>query len=82
MTRESTRLAIIEQALADTLERLGELPSASHIRALSAKAFSYQRRVRDWPLNPPTEQQRTAMVDLVLELNIAVMKAAEDAGAL
>jgi hypothetical protein len=82
MARESTRLAIIEQALADTLERLGELPSSAHVRALSAKALSYQRRVREWVVSPPSEQQRSLMVDLVLELNIAVMKAAEDAGAL
>ena len=78
----STRLAIVEQALADTLDRLDELPAGPRVRALRAQALTYQRIVHNWSTDPPNDEQRSAMVDLVLQLNIAVMKAAEDTGSL
>ena len=82
MARASTRLAIIEQALVDTLERLDELPDDPRVRALKVKAQTFQRAARAWATHPPSDEQRTAMVDSVLELNIAVMRLAEDLGAL
>jgi hypothetical protein len=82
MSRGSTRLAIIEQALSDTLERLNELPEDARVRALKVKAQSFQRAARAWGIQPPSEEQRMAMVDSVLELNIAVMRLAEDLGSL
>jgi hypothetical protein len=80
MTAGSARLAIIEQALTDTLARLDELPESPRVRALRARATGYRLRVRGWQTMPPSDPERTAMVDLVLELNIAVMRAAEEAG--
>jgi hypothetical protein len=82
VARGSTRLAIIEQALVDTLERLDELPEDARVRALKVRAQGYQRAARLWATHPPSEEQRTAMVDSVLELNIAVMRLAEELGAL
>jgi hypothetical protein len=82
VARESTRLAIVEQALEDTLERLEELPDDPRVRTLKVKAQGYQRAARAWGTHPPSDEQRTAMVDSVLELNIAVMRLAEDLGAL
>jgi hypothetical protein len=80
--RGSTRLAIVEQALADTLERLDELPDDPRVRALKVKASGYQRAAHAWATTPPSDEQRSAMVDSVLELNISVMRLAEDLGAL
>jgi hypothetical protein len=82
MARGSTRLAIVEQALVDTLERLDELPDDPRVRALKGRAQSDQRAARTWASHPPSAEQRSAMVDSVLELNISVMRLAEDLGAL
>jgi hypothetical protein len=82
MSRGSTRLAIVEQALADTLERLDELPDGPRVRELKTKAQGYLRAARMWATTPPSEAQRTAMVDAVIEMNIAVMRLAEELGAL
>ncbi len=69
----STRLAIVEQALVDTLERLGELPAGPRVRELRTKAEGYERALRGWSTVPPTEEQRSALLKLVLELNLEVM---------
>lgn len=42
---ESTRIAIIERALEDTLERLDELPASSRVLVLRGRALAYQRVV-------------------------------------
>ncbi len=71
---KSTRLAIVEQSLADTVERLQELPPGPRVRELRAKAEGYDRALRAWLLRAPTEEQRAALLKLVLELNVEVMK--------
>ena len=69
----STRLAIVEQSLADTLERLRELPAGPRVRELRAKVEGYERALRAWMVRPPSEEQRAALLKLVLELNVEVM---------
>ncbi len=69
----STRLAIVEKSLADSLERLSELPPGPRVRELKTKAEGFQRAMRSWALRPPTEDQRQALMKLVLELNMEVM---------
>jgi hypothetical protein len=69
----STRLAIVEQSLNDTLERLSELPAGPRARELRTKAEAFQRALRTWAMRPPTEEQRAALLRLVLELNVEVM---------
>jgi hypothetical protein len=69
----STRLAIVEQSLNDTLERLNELPAGPRVRELRTKAEGFQRALRAWAMRPPTEEQRAALLRLVLELNLEVM---------
>jgi hypothetical protein len=71
--RESTRLAIVEQALADTLERLLEIEPSPRVRELRAKAQGYERALQAWASRPPTEEQRAALLRLVLELNVEVI---------
>lgn len=69
----STRLAIVEQSLNDTVERLNELPPGPRVRELRTKAEGFQRALRTWTVSPPTEEQRAALLKLVLELNLEVM---------
>ena len=79
---KSTRLAIVEQSLADILERLSELEPAGantvKLRELRTKALAYDRTVRGWTVHPPSEAQRSAMLKLVLELNVQVMQVARE----
>ena len=75
---KSTRLSIVEQSLADILERLADLhPTESTVmklRELRTKAFAYERTTKAWVANAPSEAQRQAMLKLVLELNVQVME--------
>jgi len=68
--RGSTRLAIVEQSLNDTIERLGELPPGPRVRELRAKAEGFERALKAWSTRPPTEEQRATLLKLVLELNV------------
>jgi len=69
----STRVNIVEKALTDTIERLNELPPGPRVRELRAKADGFQRALRTWILRPPSEEQRSALLRLVLELNVEAM---------
>jgi hypothetical protein len=69
----STRLAIVEQALVDTVERLRDIAPSPRVRELRAKAEGYERALRAWVSRPPTEEQRHALLRLVLELNVEVI---------
>jgi hypothetical protein len=69
----STRLAIVQQSLYDTIERLNELPAGSGVRELRLKAEGFQRALRSWDVSPPTEEQRATLLKLVLDLNVEVM---------
>jgi hypothetical protein len=76
----STRLAIVEQSLIDTLERLSELPVSPRVRELRTKAESFERALRSWTTRPPTEEQRATLLKLVLELNVEVIAMGREAG--
>jgi hypothetical protein len=69
----STRLAIVEKCLADTIERLRELPPGPRVRELRAKAEGFERALHAWSVRPPTEEQRATLLKLVLELNVETM---------
>ncbi len=69
----STRLAIVEQSLIDTRERLRDLQPSPRVRELRAKAEGYERALKAWTLRPPTEEQRGTLLKLVLELNMEVI---------
>jgi hypothetical protein len=76
----STRLNIIDKSLADTLERLREMPPGPRVRELRAKAKAFQRVVHAWAATPPSEGHRTELLRLVLELNVEVMALGRDRG--
>jgi hypothetical protein len=69
----STRLAIVEKSLQDTIERLNELPPGPRVRELRNKAEGFERALRAWTVRPPTEEQRHTLLKLVLELNMEAM---------
>ncbi len=69
----STRLAIVESSLIDTMERLSDLPPGPRVRELRARAEGFERALRAWTINPPTEPQRAALLKLVLDLNVEVI---------
>ena len=71
---KSTRLAIVSQSLHDSLERLREMPATARSRELRTKAQAYERVVNQWSIHPPSEEQRAAMVKLVLDLNMEIMR--------
>ena len=74
----STRLAIVAQSLIDTVARLSELPAGPRVRELRAKAEGFERALRTWSARPPTEEQRSALLKLVLDLNVEVMTLGRD----
>jgi hypothetical protein len=69
----STRFAIVEQSLADASERLRDLVGSPQVRELRARAQAYERAVQNWKTLPPTEEQRAALLKLVLELHVEVI---------
>jgi phosphoenolpyruvate carboxylase len=70
----STRIAIVEQSLVDTIERLRDLAPGPRAREFRAKAEGYERAVRGWSTLPPNEEQRATLLKLVLELNVEVIE--------
>jgi|HubBroStandDraft_2_1064218.scaffolds.fasta_scaffold32347_3 hypothetical protein len=75
---ESTRLAIVQQALADIVERLSEMPTTPRVVELRHKASSYDVVVKTWEARPPTETARAGMLKSVLDLNVEVMEAGKN----
>jgi len=69
----STRLAIVERSLLDIVERLSELPPGPRVRELRAIAEGFERALRAWSARPPTEEQRSTLLKLVLDLNVETM---------
>jgi len=72
---ESTRLAIVQQALSDIVERLAEMPTTPRVVELRHKATSYDVVVQTWDTRPPTETARAAMLKSVLDLSVEVIEA-------
>jgi hypothetical protein len=74
----STRVAIVERSLMDSLERLSDIEPSPRVRELRTKADAYMRALRGWKIRPPTEEQRAALLKVVLELNVEVMRAGRE----
>lgn len=71
----STRLSILEHALADVVDRLAELPVTQDISKLRELARQYEVEVDLWREHPPDEGQRNALLKRVLDLNVEVIRA-------
>ena len=64
---------IVKQALVDILERLQDMNASPRVRELRNQARSYERAVNAWEINPPSDEQRAAMVRCVIDLNVEVI---------
>ncbi len=67
-------MAIVQQALADIVERLAEMPQSTRVVELRRKAASFDVIVKSWDHAPPTEAARASILKSVLELNVEVME--------
>jgi hypothetical protein len=76
----STRLAIVEKSLTDTLERLREMPPGPRVREIRTKAEGFLRVARAWSVTPPSEGQRVARLKLALDLNVEAMALGREGG--
>lgn len=70
---QSTSFSIVEQSLADILERLQEMPTSPRLKELLSKARAYEKTVKTWSTRPPSPEQRATMLKNVLDLNVEVM---------
>jgi hypothetical protein len=71
----STRLSIVEFALADVVERLDELPPNKDAETLRELAEQYSSEMASWEEHPPEESKRVALLKSVLDLNVQVIRA-------
>ncbi len=74
----SIRFDIVRTALADIVERLAEMPVNAEVRELRIQAASFSRIVREWDSRPPSEEQRAAVTNNVIELNVKVIALGRD----
>jgi hypothetical protein len=79
-TARSTRLNIVEKSLTDAIERLKEMPPGPRVRELRLKAEGYLRVVAAWSVKPPTQERRTELLKLALELNVEAMALGREGG--
>lgn len=75
--RPSTRLSIVHQSLGDIVQRLAELPLTPATRELRIRATAFEKLVHRWETVPPSEDERSAAMKAVLDLNVEVMAAAK-----
>jgi hypothetical protein len=71
----STRLSILEHALADVVERLRELPPSRDAESLQQLARHYEGELSQWAESPPDEAKRSSLLKAVLDLNVEVIRA-------
>ena len=72
---ETTRFSIVEQSLADVLERLEELAPSAATDALRARAQAFEREVHSWSTTKPSVDARQELLTKVLDLNVEVIRA-------
>ena len=70
---KSTRFSSSRSRSKTAWSACADLPATPRVRELRMKALAYERAVRACVITPPTEEQRAAMVKLVLEMNVEVM---------
>ena len=73
----STRLSIVRGALDEVVARLGDLPSSPAARSLRVRALAYRTALDRWVTLPPSAAQREALLKVVLDLTIEVMRLAQ-----
>lgn len=71
---ESTRLSILEHALAEIVERLEGMPPTRDTEALRVLARQYESEVVSWQREAPDEATRSKLLKRVLDLNVLVIR--------
>jgi hypothetical protein len=62
------------EVLTAILQAVEAMPESPQKRQLGAKAMTYQRTLAQWRAHPPTNAQRDALHDMVLELQAKLME--------
>ena len=62
------------EVLTAILQAIDAMPDSPQKRQLGAKAMSYQRTLAQWRAQKPTNAQRDALHDMVLELQAKLME--------
>ncbi len=72
---KSTRLSIVEHALADAIDRLDGLPVTQDAERLRTLALQYQIELDRWRAQPPNDAERESLLKAVLDLDVALIRA-------
>jgi hypothetical protein len=76
----STRFNIVARSIEDTKHRLADLPPGPTVRVFQSRLDGYERAFRAFERSSPTEEQRTLLVKMVLDLNMDVIRYARSTG--
>jgi hypothetical protein len=68
---------IVRGALDEAVARLDELSPSPEMRNLRVRALAYRAALDRWLVLPPSEEQRSALMRVVLELDIEVKRLAQ-----
>ena len=64
---------LVENTLAIVVESLDQLVTSPKTRELHGRARSFKRVLDRWSASPPTDEQRAALRDLVVQLHTDTM---------
>lgn len=65
--------AILEEALEEIAERISRMPANARTRELRARLDPLRRAGQAWHLRQPTEDQRAALLESVMDLHARVL---------
>jgi hypothetical protein len=72
--RSRHRDALAEEVIVAILETVRSMPDSPQKRQLGAKAATYQRVLQSWGASPPTDSQRAALRDQILQLHAKLVE--------
>jgi hypothetical protein len=75
MTASGTEIGIIDQSLQDILGRLSAAPQTPSIQQIAGKAFAFRRKIASWMEDPPSQDEVSAVLKQVLDMQIDLMRA-------
>jgi hypothetical protein len=75
---QTSRLALLETTIREIIHQLLELPVTPHVRELRARTVTYGRVIGQWSMHTPTDAQREAMYECVMELQAKVRLARDE----
>jgi hypothetical protein len=79
MKTPSARFSIVQKAIAETRERLDELPRTPEVMDLYDWAKTFERESARWVAHPPDDERKREVLEQVLALTLRVMQIAREA---